>query len=64
MYKFFLFLLFFLCSCSYPDIDTVPNFNNMNLTMQDTIELCKISNSDTGEISQCFTQLKQITDRL
>ena len=64
MFKFFIILLFFLYSCSYPDIDTVPNFNNMNITMQDSIELCKLSNSDNGEIATCFAQLNQITNRL
>ena len=64
MFKFFIILLFFLSSCSYPDIDTVPNFNNMNMTMQDAIELCKISNSDNGQIATCFEQLNEITNRL
>ena len=64
MFKFFIILLFFLSSCSYPDIDTVPNFNNMNITMQDSIELCKLSNSDNGEIATCFVQLNKITNRL
>ena len=64
MFKFFIILLFFLCSCSYPDIDTVPNFNNMNITMQDSIELCKLSNSVNGEIATCFEQLNKITNRL
>ena len=64
MFKFFIILLFFLSSCSYPDIDTVPNFNNMYMTMQDAIELCKISNSDNGQIATCFVQLNEITNRL
>ena len=64
MFKFCIILLFFLSSCSYPDIDTVPNFNNMNMTMQDAIELCKISNSDNGQIAKCFEQLNEITNRL
>ena len=64
MCKFFIILLFFLSSCSYPDIDSVPHFNNMNMTLQDAIELCKISNSDNGQIATCFAQLKEITNRL
>ena len=64
MFKFFIILLLFLSSCSYPDIDTVPDFDDMNITMQDSIELCKISNSDNGQISTCFTQLNEITNRL
>ena len=64
MFKFFIILLLFLSSCSYPDIDTVPDFNNMNITLQDEIELCKISNSDNGQIAKCFEQLNKITNRL
>ena len=64
MFKFFIILLFFLSSCSYPDIDSVPHFNNMNMTLQDAIELCKISNSDNGQIAKCFEQLNKITNRL
>ena len=64
MFRFFIILLLCLSSCSYPDIDTVPNFNNMKMTMQDAIELCKISNSDNGQIATCFDQLNAITNRL
>ena len=64
MFKFFIILLLFLSSCSYPDIDTVPDFNDMNITMQDSIELCKISNSDNGQIDICFVELNAITNRL
>ena len=64
MFRFFIILLLCLSSCSYPDIDTVPNFNNMNMTMQDSIELCKIRNSDNGQIATCFDQLNAITNRL
>ena len=64
MFKFFIIILFFFSSCSYPDIDTVPDFRNMNMTMQDAIELCKISNSDNGQIAKCFEQLNKITNRL
>ena len=64
MFKFFIILLLFLSSCGYPDIDTVPDFNNMNITLQDEIELCKISNSDNGQIATCFEKLNAITNRL
>jgi len=64
VFKFFIILLLFLSSCSYPDIDTVPDFDDMNITMQDSIELCKISNSDNGLIDTCFEELNAITNRL
>ena len=44
MIKFFVILLFLLSSCAYPDIDTVPDFKDVIITKEDSIELCKINN--------------------
>ena len=44
MIKFFVILLFLLSSCAYPDIDTVPDFKDVIITEEDSIELCKINN--------------------
>jgi len=41
-------LLLVLCSCAYPDIDTVPDFKDVKITEKDSIELCKINNPYTG----------------
>ena len=41
-------LLFLLSSCAYPDIDTVPDFKEVIITKEDSIELCKIKNPYTG----------------
>ena len=46
MFKLFLIFLFLLSSCGYPDIDTVPNFKDVNITEKEAIDLCKINNSD------------------
>ena len=40
--------LFLLSSCAYPDIDTVPDFKDVIITKEDSIELCKIKNPYTG----------------
>ena len=48
MIKFFVILLFLLSSCAYPDIDTVPDFKEVIITKEDSIELCKIKNPYTG----------------
>ena len=40
MIKFFVILLFLLSSCAYPDIDTVPDFKEVIITKEDSIELC------------------------
>ena len=54
---FYLFYLFFLVSCGYPDIDTVPNFENMNLSKEEATELCKINNSDINDINNCIKKI-------
>ena len=43
MIKFFVILLFLLSSCAYPDIDTVPDFKEVIITKEDSIELCKMN---------------------
>ena len=64
MIKFFVVLLFLINSCSYPDIDTVPDFSNMHITIQESIELCKLSISDNEQKSICYQELNQIINRL
>ena len=54
MFKLFLIFLFFLLSCSYPDIDTVPDFKDVNITEKEAIDLCKIDNSDNEQITECL----------
>ena len=58
MYKLFLVLLFFLLSCDYPDIDTVPDFKDLNITEKEAIDLCKINNSDNEKIVNCINEYK------
>lgn len=57
-------IIFFLYSCGYPDVDSVPKFKNMNITMQDSIELCKITKSDIKTESSCYEELNKIINRL
>ena len=64
-FKFILIYLFIFNSCSYPDIDSVPKFRSLNITLQESVELCKISNSlKTHNKEDCFKKLKSISDRL
>ena len=42
MQYLYIFLFFILFSCGYPDIDTVPNFNNATITDEEKIDTCKI----------------------
>ena len=57
-------ILLFIISCSYPDIDTVPNFGTLSISMQESIDLCKISNSDKENIEDCYKDLKNIINGL
>ena len=54
MFKLFLIIFFFLLSCGYPDIDTVPDFTDVNITEKEVIDLCKINNSDNEQIANCL----------
>ena len=54
MIKLFLIFLFFLISCAYPDIDSVPDFKDVKITEEEAIDLCKINNSDNEQITECL----------
>ena len=59
------FIIFILiASCSYPDIDTVPKFNNMQISLQDSIDICKLGKAPDEDFSECFKELIEITNRL
>ena len=58
MIKFFVILLFLLSSCAYPDIDTVPDFKDVNITEKEALDLCKINNSDNEQITECLKNNK------
>ena len=49
MINIFFILLLILSSCKYPDIDTIPDFKDVDLTMKESIELCKISYSNNNQ---------------
>ena len=53
----FLFIIFII-SCQYPDIDNVPDFNNVSLSDEEIMDYC--SNLDTDQIilEKCITDLK------
>ena len=59
-----IFLFILISSCNYPDIDTVPEFKNMNITLEESIELCKINKSDNSEKEKCYEEINQISKRL
>ena len=62
MHKFLiLIILFNIFSCSYPDIDTVPNFN-VNITNEENLLICKFNNKykeSTINISKTFFEIRK-----
>ena len=54
VFKLFLVFVFLLSSCGYPDIDTVPDFKDVNITEKEAIDLCNINNSDNEQITECL----------
>tara|TARA_Y100001970_G_C13791634_1_gene630561 strand:+ start:99 stop:281 length:183 start_codon:yes stop_codon:yes gene_type:complete len=54
MRYFFLLLVLFFVSCGYPDIDTVPSFEKLKLTKQESIDLCNLSSNDKKEVEKCI----------
>ena len=58
--RFIFFLtLFFLVSCGYPDIDSVPSFKDLKLTDEELFDLCQLNSTDKSEIDNCIEE-KQI----
>tara|TARA_B110000014_G_C19684197_1_gene358736 strand:+ start:246 stop:431 length:186 start_codon:yes stop_codon:yes gene_type:complete len=47
-------LLLIIASCSYPDIDTVPKFDNLEFSEQEAIDLCKLSNNNRIKLMECL----------
>ena len=53
------FILLFLLSCGYPDIDSVPNFKELDLTEDEIIDLCQLSSTDKSEIDACIMEKRK-----
>ena len=53
------FILFFLSSCGYPDIDSVPSFSELDLTEDEIIDLCQLSSTDKSEIDACIMEKRK-----
>mgnify|MGYP006210804343 CR=1 FL=1 len=52
------FILFFLYSCGYPDIDSVPNFKDTKLTAGELFDLCQITSTDKKDLNTCLKKNK------
>ena len=54
---FFLLIYLFIFSCGYPDIDSMPNFKNLKITKQESIDLCNFNNTVNEQINECIKNL-------
>ena len=43
-------LIITLFSCSYPDIDSVPDFKDLKLSQEELFDLCQLSSNDKIDI--------------
>ena len=50
------FVLFLLVSCGYPDIDSVPSFNDLKLTDEELFDLCQLNSTDKSEVDNCIIE--------
>ena len=50
------FVLFLLVSCGYPDIDSVPSFNDLKLTDEELFDLCQLNSTDKSEVHNCIKE--------
>jgi len=52
----FFFILLFLISCGYPDIDSVPSFKDLKLSDEELFDLCQLNSTDKSEIDNCIKE--------
>ena len=50
------FIFVTLLSCSYPDIDSVPNFKDLKLSEEELFDLCELSSNDKKDIDTCIKE--------
>ena len=49
-------ILLLLISCGYPDIDSVPSFDELNLSDEELFDLCQLNSADKSEIENCIKE--------
>ena len=54
-----LVILSAISSCSYPDIDSVPDFKDVKLTEEELFDLCQLSSDVRSEIYKCITKIDE-----
>ena len=59
MKNLLLLYFFILFSCAYPDIDSVPDFKYLVITEEESIDLCKLTNTDNKNLSNCLDKIEE-----
>ena len=54
----YIFFFFILLSCAYPDIDSVPDIEDLVITKEESIDLCKLTNTDNKSLSNCLDKIE------
>ena len=54
-----LFIMFFIISCQYPDIDNVPDFNDISLSDEEIMDYCSNLDTDQTNLEKCIIDLKK-----
>ena len=57
-YLYYYLLLIFLISCGYPDVDDVPNFKDIDLSVQEINDYCESLHSIEENIDKCVNDYK------
>ena len=58
MKNLYLFFFIVLLSCAYPDIDSVPDFEDLVITKEESIDLCKLTNTVNKSLSNCLDKIE------
>ena len=53
-----IYIIFFIVSCGYPDLDDVPDFKDVKLSADELLEYCSISNTVKKDIEKCINDYK------
>lgn len=52
-------MIHFLISCSYPDVDNVPNFDDIQLSEDEIIDYCSSLHTEKINIDNCVNNYKK-----
>ena len=55
----FLSIMILIISCQYPDLDNVPDFNNVSLSDEEIMDYCSNLDTDQINLEKCINDLKK-----